>query len=182
LSVGKIVAIPQLGGLHHRYERIAHSNFCSDRLLANDSYKIFNSYRQLSDSNAGCMMDCIRDRGSNTGKADFADAAGTKRIQVVIRVIKEGNVDLGAVGVHGYQIVGEAAIDRSAAALIVLILSSSYVVVPQEYFLSTKRSPALLSQRNHRTYHSGIPVKRRDEQVNLARSAPSPNYATSEFQ
>ena len=55
-----------------------------DRKLGPDArircYKIFNSYRQLSDSNAGCMMDRIRDCRSNTGKANFANATGTECI------------------------------------------------------------------------------------------------------
>jgi transposase InsO family protein len=37
LKVGKIVAIPQLGDLHYRMNALQHSNFCSDRLLANDN-------------------------------------------------------------------------------------------------------------------------------------------------
>src|SRR4051812_27620733 len=66
------------------------------------------------------MMDCIRDRRGNTGKANFANAAGAKRIQLVIRVVEKGNVDMRAVGVYGYDIVPEVAIDRSATAFIVL--------------------------------------------------------------
>src|SRR5690348_14395892 len=65
------------------------------------------------------MMNCIRDGRSNTGKANFAYAAGVERIEIVVRVIEKGDVDLRAVDIHGYKIVGEAAIDGSATALIV---------------------------------------------------------------
>jgi len=38
--VGKIIAIPQLAGLHHCYGRAAANNFRPDQLLANDNIMI----------------------------------------------------------------------------------------------------------------------------------------------
>ena len=60
------------------------------------------------------MVDGVGDRRGDTGEADLADAAGSERVQVVVRIVEEGDVNVGRVGVDGYNVVGEAAVDRSA--------------------------------------------------------------------
>src|SRR5438445_2401971 len=65
-------------------------------------------------------MDSVGDSRGDTGKADLADTAGAEWVQVVVRIVEEGDVNVGCVGIDGYNVVGEVAVDGSACTLIVL--------------------------------------------------------------
>ena len=50
-------------------------------------------------------------------ETDFADAASPDLVQVVVGIIEEDNVDIRAIGVDRYDVVGEIAIQRRATTL-----------------------------------------------------------------
>lgn len=67
------------------------------------------------------MVDGIRDCGRNTCKPDLAHPSRASWIQLVIRLVQEGDFDPGAVGVRRHDVVREVGVDGSAGALVILI-------------------------------------------------------------
>lgn len=81
--------------------------------------QVFDAHGQFAHADAGGMVDGCCDGRGNAGEADFANAARAVLVHDKVRVLDEGDVDLRCVGAGGHQVVGHAAVDRLAAALIV---------------------------------------------------------------
>ena len=65
------------------------------------------------------MMHCFGERSGNSGETNFADAASTQFVDLRVRIIEEMYVNGRRVGVYRHQVVGQAAVDRSAALRVI---------------------------------------------------------------
>lgn len=90
--------------------------------------QIFNSNRQLADTNAGRVVDRRSDGRSNACHADFADAARAILIHDQVGIIEESHVEVGKIGAGGNEIVREIAIDGLPKVLVVMRLDRKSVV------------------------------------------------------
>src|ERR1700733_3414943 len=70
--------------------------------------------RQVADAFASGVVDGIRDGGGCSRDADFADPAGSERVEPVVGDVECGNVDLVDVGVDGNVVLGEIFVDCAA--------------------------------------------------------------------
>src|ERR1700722_437945 len=74
--------------------------------------------REVADAFASGVVDGIRDGGGCSRDADFADAAGSERVEPVVGDVKCGNVDLVDVGVDGNVVLGEIFVDSATVGVV----------------------------------------------------------------
>src|SRR5438876_11969206 len=75
------------------------------------SKQLFDRDRQFAHAHAGGVMGRRRDRGSNAGQADLADAPRSDFVDLFIRIIQKVDVDRWGVGVDRDDVIGQVAVD-----------------------------------------------------------------------
>src|SRR6185437_5071615 len=81
--------------------------------------KVFDAHRQISDADTGGVVHRGSDCGSHAGEADLGDAACTIAAHDRVGIVEERNIDIRCIGAGGHQVVGQAAVDGLAAAMVV---------------------------------------------------------------
>src|SRR6266567_2776489 len=69
---------------------------------------------KVADAFAGGVVDGVGYCGGRSCYADFADASGSERVELVVGDVEGGDVDLVDVGVDGDMILGEVFVDGAA--------------------------------------------------------------------
>src|SRR5215470_16174635 len=81
--------------------------------------QIFNRYRQFPNAYTSCVVHRVSDGGGDPGEPDLTDAACSDLVKLFVGIVEEVYFDCRRIGVHGYEIVRQTAIDRSAVLGIV---------------------------------------------------------------
>src|ERR1700677_1056103 len=81
--------------------------------------QVFDPHRQVAYADTGGMIDGIGDGRCYAGQSNFSHTAHAERIQFVVRMVKEGYVDVRRIRVDGHDVVGEIVVDGRAAAAVV---------------------------------------------------------------
>ena len=67
------------------------------------------------------MVDSIRDHRCHASKPNLSDSSCSGGVQLVIGVLQECDLDIGAVGMHWHDVVREFGVDGSAGTFVVLV-------------------------------------------------------------
>src|SRR5438034_7891926 len=102
--------------LWERAGRSQPSGFSGDRQMTWSRFveEILDHDGDVPDADAGGVVDGVGDGGGHADDGDFADSFGTDGIVQGVGVFDEVDVDVGDVGVDGYQVAGEVAVGQPA--------------------------------------------------------------------
>src|SRR3984957_10424296 len=73
--------------------------------------QIFHADREFADTNTRGMMHGVGDSRSDAGETDLSDSTGAKRVQHLVRIVKESDVDFRSVRIRSNNVVGKVVID-----------------------------------------------------------------------
>ena len=74
--------------------------------------------RQIAHAFAGRVIDRIGDRRGDADNADFADALDAERIDQVVRLVDEDDLDIVHIGIHGHVVFGDVGVHDAAEIMI----------------------------------------------------------------